>query len=69
MWRKYKMKIKEDPFVMVCIWMSQFPCFYLKSYLACKDIRANLLALRMMGRISFVQAMSVLDYAKENNLS
>ena len=63
------MKIKEDPFIMSCIWMSQFPSFYLNSYLACKDIRPQLLALRMMGRISFVQAMNVLDYAKENNLT
>ena len=62
------MELKADPFIITCIWMAQFPSFYLKSYLACKDIRPQLLALRMMGRISFVQAMSVLDYAKENNL-
>lgn len=63
------MQIKLDPFIMTCIWMAQFPCFYLKSYLACKNIRAQLVTLRMMGRISFVQAMSVLDYVKENNLT
>ena len=62
------MQIKLDPFIMTCIWLSQFPSFYLKSYIDCKNIRPHLLALRMMGRISFVQAMSVLDYAKENNL-
>lgn len=62
------MELKADPFIMACIWMAQFPSFYLKSYLDCKDIRPQLVALRMMGRISFVQAMSVLDYAKENNL-
>ena len=63
------MELKADPFIMTCIWLSQFSSFYLNSYLACKDIRPQLLALRMMGRISFVQAMSVLDYVKENNLS
>lgn len=63
------MQIKLDPFIMTCIWMAQFPSFYLKAYLACKDIRPQLVALRMMGRISFVQAMSVLDYVKENNLT
>ena len=62
------MQIKLDPFIMTCMWLSQFPSFYLKSYIDCKNIRPHLLALRMMGRISFVQAMSVLDYAKENNL-
>ena len=62
------MQIKLDPFIMTCIWLSQFPSFYLKSYIDCKNIRPHLLALRMMGRISFVQAMNVLDYAKENNL-
>ena len=62
------MQIKLDPFITTCIWLSQFPSFYLKSYLDCKNIRPHLLTLRMMGRISFVQAMSVLDYAKENNL-
>ena len=62
------MELKADPFIMTYIWMTQFPSCYLNSYLACKDIRPHLLALRMMGRISFVQAMSVLDYAKENNL-
>lgn len=63
------MELKADPFIMTCIWMGQFPSFYLKSYLVCKNIRPHLLALRMMGRISFVQAMSVLDYVKENNLA
>ncbi len=62
------MQIKLDPFIMTCIWMSQFPSLYLERYLDCKDIRPQLLALRMMGCISFVQAMSVLDYVKENNL-
>lgn len=62
------MQIKLDPFIMTCMWLSQFPSFYLKSYIDCKNIRPHLLALRMMGRISFVQAMNVLDYAKENNL-
>ena len=69
MWKKCKMELKADPFVMTCIWMTQFPSFYLKSYLDCKDIRPHLLALRMMGLISFVQAMSILDYVKENNLA
>ena len=63
------MELKADPFIMTCIWMAQFPSFYLKSYLKHKNIRPHLLALRMMGRISFVQAMSVLDYVKENNLT
>ena len=63
------MKITADPFIMTCIWLSQFPSFYLKSYLDCKNIRSQLLTLRMMGRINLVQAMSVLDYAKENNLT
>lgn len=63
------MEIKADPFIMTCIWMTQFPSFYLNSYLDCKAIRPHLLTLRMMGRISFVQAMSVLDYVKENNLT
>ena len=63
------MEIKADPFIMTCIWMTQFPSFYLKSYLDCKVIRPHLVALRMMGRISFVQAMNVLDYVKENNLT
>ena len=62
------MQIKLDPFIMTCMWLSQFPSFYLKSYIDCKNIRPHLLALRMFGRISFVQAMNVLDYAKENNL-
>ena len=62
------MELKANPFIMTCIWMVQFPCFYLKSYLNCKNIRAQLLTLRMTGRISFLQAMNVLDYAKENNL-
>ena len=62
------MELKADPFIMTCIWMAQFPSFYLNNYLDCKNIRPQLLALRMMGRISFVQAMSILDYAKENNL-
>ena len=68
MWRKYKMELKADPFIMTCIWMVQFPSFYLKNYLDCKNIRTQLLTLRMMGHISFVQAMNVLDYVKENNL-
>lgn len=63
------MELKADPFIMTCIWMTQFPSFYLNGYLDCKDIRPQLLALRMMGHISFVQAMSVLDYVKENNLT
>ena len=63
------MEIKADPFIMTCIWLTQFPSFYLNSYLDYKDIRPYILALRMMGRISFVQAMSVLDYVKENNLT
>ena len=63
------MELKPDPFIMICIWLSQFPSFYLNRYLAWKDIRPHLLTLRMMGRISFVQAMSVLDYVKENNLT
>ena len=62
------MQIKLDPFIMTCMWLSQFPSFYLKNYIDCKNIRHQLLALRMFGRISFVQAMNVLDYAKENNL-
>ena len=63
------MELKVDPFIMTCIWMTQFPSFYLKSYLNRKNIRPQLIALRMTWRISFVQAMNVLDYAKENNLT
>ena len=63
------MEIKVDPFIMTCIWMAQFPSFYLKSYLDCKNIGPHLFVLRTRGYINFMQAMNVLDYAKENNLT
>ena len=62
------MSIKIDPYAMTCIWMSQFPSFYLEQYLKYKDIHPKLIALLIMGRITSSQAMDVLDYAKENNL-
>lgn len=62
------MQVKIDAYVMTCIWMSQFPYFYLKQYLEFKDIHPKLISLLIMGRITPSQAMNVLDYAKENNL-
>ncbi len=62
------MEIKVDPYMMTCIWMSQFPDFYLKQYLLYKDIHPKLVSLMIMGRITPTQAMNVLDYARENNL-
>ena len=62
------MEIKVDPYVMSCIWMSQFPSFYLERYLECRDIRPYLLALLIMGRITPDQEFKLLNYAKENNL-
>lgn len=62
------MQIKIDAYVMTCIWMAQFPSFYLERYLECKDIRPHLLALLIMGRITPAQEFKLLDYAKENNL-
>ena len=62
------MEIKADPFIMTCIWMTQFPSFYLERYLDCKDIRPHLLMLLIMGRITPAQEFNLLNYAEENNL-
>lgn len=63
------MKIKVDPFIMICMWLSQFPDFYLKQYILNKNIYSILVTLMIMVRITSAQAMSVLDYVKENNVT
>ena len=63
------MEIKVETFIMICMWLSQFPDSYLKQYLLDKDIYLILTKLMIRGRITYVLATSVIDYAKESNLA